>query len=70
MFDYDPNTGILSNRRLQKPAGFVAQGGNSTKPHRVVKLGDNFFMVPPYYESKSISLLDCEGGTAVTDTQS
>ena len=43
MFDYDPDTDILSNRRLQRPAGFVAQGGNSTRPHRVVKVGDNFF---------------------------
>ena len=44
MFDYDPNTGILSNRRLQKAAGFVTQGGNSTRPVRVVKIGPHYFV--------------------------
>ena len=44
MFEYDPDTGILSNRRLRKVAGFITQGGNSTRPVRVVKVGPHYFM--------------------------
>ena len=38
LFDYNPDTGILLNRRLSKPAGWIVKGGNSTKAHRVVKI--------------------------------
>lgn len=40
LFDYNPNTGILLNRRLSKPAGWTLKGGNSTKAHWCVKVGD------------------------------
>lgn len=42
-FDYDSSTGILLNRRLNKPAGFVVKGGNSTKQHWVVKIGKHYY---------------------------
>ena len=38
LFDYDPHTGILLNKRLQKQAGFKVQGGNSTTPHVCLKV--------------------------------
>ena len=38
LFDYDPITGSLLNKRLNKPAGFVLGGGNSTKKHWAVKV--------------------------------
>jgi len=43
MFDYDPDTGILLNKRLSRRAGFVVGGGNSTKKHWAVKVGDYVF---------------------------
>ena len=43
MFDYDPDTGILLNKRLSRRAGFVIGGGNSTKRHWAVKVGDYVF---------------------------
>ena len=39
MFDYDPDTGILLNKRLNRRAGFLIGGGNSTKRHWCVKIG-------------------------------
>ena len=43
MFDYDSSTGILLNRRLNKRAGFVVNGGNSTKKHWAVKIGKHVY---------------------------
>ena len=43
MFDYDPDTGILLNKRLKRRAGFILGGNNSTKKHRAVKVGDYVF---------------------------
>ena len=45
MFDYDPTTGILINKRLGKRAGSLVKGGNSTKWHRVVKIDGSYYMV-------------------------
>ena len=43
MFDYNSHTGILLNRRLNKRAGFVVKGGNSTKRHWAVKIGRHYY---------------------------
>ena len=43
MFDYDPDTGILLNKRLNRRAGYVLKGGNSTKAHWCVKIGSCVF---------------------------
>jgi len=43
LFDYNPDTGILMNRRLNRPAGYNLKGGKSTKTHRVVKVDGHVF---------------------------
>ena len=50
MFDYDPDTGILLNKRLNRRAGFVLGGGNSTGAFSTPEEAHKALMV--YYQTR------------------